>query len=471
MDFLLLEINYLEKNYGIEQVVSVKRLVLAANDKVAVVGKNGAGKTTLLRLITKEEEPDAGEIRLCGRVSAISQLAEPDADTKSGGEATQRRINRAFYQNPDLLLADEPTCNLDIDAIQRLEARLCAFSGALLLVSHDRALLEAVCSKVFDIETDTLYHCGYADYVIQKKVEEAARLSQYQTYVSQKNRLKKMAAKKAQQSARVKRTPKRMGQSEARLHKMGGQNAKAKLDSAANAARTRIAQLEKVEKPYTEKEIVFDLQGGILHSDILVSVNRVSKAYGNRTVLQDCSFDVPRGKKTALIGANGAGKTTLLNMIAAGSAGIRTCARLKIGYFKQDISLLSLKKNLLENAMDGCAYDECFARTILARLQFGRDMLEKKAGVLSGGERIKLALACIMLRAYNLLMLDEPTNYLDAASRNALESVLAVYPGTILFASHDRALLNAAADRIVAIENGTACTFEGRWSAYLQTYG
>ena len=468
---MLLEINNLEKSYGLQTAVSVKRLVLGAHDKVAVVGKNGAGKTTLLRLIAKEEEPDAGQIRLRGHIAVITQLAGQDADTKSGGEATQQRIDEALYQNPDLLLADEPTCNLDIDAIRSLEARLRGFNGALLLVSHDRALLQAVCDKVFDIKTGTLYGCGYLDYVAQKKIEEASKAARYEAYAAEKSRLKKVAEEKARQSARVKNVPRRMGNSEARLHKMGGQSAKAKLDSACKAARTRLNQLEKVEKPYAEKEIVFDLRGETLHSDVLVSISGVSKAYGSKTVLRDCSFAVPRGKKTALIGANGAGKTTLLDLIASGGTGIHQCARLNIGYFKQDISLLDLDKNLLQNAMEGCVYNECFARTILARLHFWRDTLGKKAGVLSGGERIKLALACIMLRGFNLLMLDEPTNYLDVISRNALESVLCAYPGTVLFASHDRALLEAVADRIVLIENGAAHTFEGGWHAYQQAHG
>lgn len=464
---MLLEINDLEKTYGPRAVVRLKRLALAAGDKVAVAGRNGAGKTTLLKMIAGEEAPDAGRIRLRGSVGVIPQFGG-DARAQSGGERTQALIDLAFAAGPGLLLADEPTSNLDMEGIQRLEARLCAFRGALLLVSHDRALLEAVCGKVLDIETGTLYGCGYRDYLAQKRLEAAAAEARYEAYTAEKGRLAKAAEDTARRSARVKRTPKRMGNSEARLHRMGGQGAKARLDGAARAARSRLAQLEPVEKPFRGKGVVFDLRADALHSAVLVSVRGAAKAFGGRQVLRDCSFDVPGGKKTALLGANGAGKTTLMEMIAAREAGVHPCARLKIGYFKQDISTLDMRKSVLGNAMAASAYDECFSRTVLARLHFGRDGLDRQAAVLSGGERLKLALACIILSGFNLLMLDEPTNFLDAEGRGALEAVLAAYPDAVLFASHDRAFVEAVADRIVYISDGCAHTFEGGWQAYVR---
>ena len=179
---------------------------------------------------------------------------------------------------------------------------------------------------------------------------------------------------------------------------------------------------------------------------------------------------IPNGRKTALVGANGAGKTTLLELIAARAEGVEPCAHLNIGYFKQDLSTLDSQKSVIENAMDGAAYPETFVRTILARLLFRRDAVHQKAATLSGGERLKLALARIILSGFHLLVLDEPTNFLDAESRSALEAVLCAYPGAVLFVSHDRAFLRAVADRVVLVSGGRAQTYEDGFGAFEQLH-
>jgi macrolide transport system ATP-binding/permease protein len=429
-----------------------------------VAGKNGSGKTTLLKMITGEEEPDSGRIIVRGRVCVIAQFDSPeDRQAHSGGEKTSALIARALKDNPDLLLADEPTTNLDMESIKQLEALFTAFDGALILVSHDRTLLQNVCTKVLEIENGTckLYSCGYEDYLEQKELERSANMARYESFAEERSRLKKVAADKARQSSGVRKAPKRMGNSEARLHKMGGQKQKAKLDRAAKAARSRLEQLEKVEKPWQNKDISFDLHATAIHSPVLVSINCVSKSYGEKCVLEYCSFTVPNGQKTALTGPNGAGKTTLLEMIAACSAGVETCAHLRIGYFKQDLSTLDFNSSVLGNAMANAVYEQQFVRTILARLLFRRDQVHHMASTLSGGERLKLALAKIILSGFHLLVLDEPTNFLDIESRSALEAVLCAYPGAVLFVSHDRAFINAVADRIVYIKDRQTHTFEG----------
>lgn len=466
---MLLEINNLEKSYGARTVVSLKRLALYRGDKLAVVGKNGAGKTTLLKLIAGEEEPDSGRVQVRGQLCVIAQFDTPhDKNAHSGGEKTSALIAQAFEQCPELLVADEPTTNLDLPGIERLEAAFLAFDGALLLVSHDRALLSSVCTKVLEVENGicTLYSCGYEDYLAQKRLENAAQAARFDAYTQEASRLKKVAQEKARQSASVKKAPKRMGNSEARLHKMGGQSQKAKLDRAAKAARSRLEQLDRPEKPWQERDIAFDLRATAIHSPVLVDVRGVFKRFGDKAVLDDCAFTVPNKMKTALVGANGAGKTTLLELIAARAAGVEPCAHLRIGYFKQDLSTLAMQKSVLENAMDGAAYDETFVRTVLARLLFRRDAMHQKAATLSGGERLKLALARIILSGFHLLVLDEPTNFLDVESREALEAVLQAYPGAVLFVSHDRAFLRSLADRVVHLSGGRAETFEGGYEAF-----
>ncbi|NLT97206.1 MAG: ABC-F family ATP-binding cassette domain-containing protein, partial [Christensenellaceae bacterium] len=309
-----MEISRLEKSYGARRLFSLERLAVYPGDKIALVGANGAGKPTLLRLIAGEEQPDAGRISLCGHLAAIGQLGEPqDAErdaktaarlgfalegTHSGGERTKALIAAAFAQQPDLLLADEPTTNLDISSIEQLERMLKAFRGALLLVSHDQHLLANVCNKVLSLENGvfTLYACGYHDYLEQREREKAAHQARYDAYIAERERLARVAAEKARQSASVKRAPRRMGNSEARLHKMGGQRQKAKLDRAAKAARSRLEPLEKVEKPWRHKPIAFDIHAaGMLHSPVLVRADGLTKAYGDRVVLASCRFVIPNG--------------------------------------------------------------------------------------------------------------------------------------------------------------------------------
>lgn len=481
---MLLEINHLEKHYGQRKLLDIDNFVLYRGDKVAVVGNNGSGKTTLLRIINGDVAEDSGRVHARGSVQMISQFHDKEmgeADVSiagrlglitskvhSGGEQTKARIAHAMSMQSDILLADEPTTNLDIKGITVLEHMLKQFHGGLLLVSHDRDLLANVCNQVLEIGKDkcTQYHCSYADYVAQKKLEETAHRAAYDKYTAEKKRLKQAAQAKTRQSAQTRKTPKRMGNSEARLHKMGGQRQKFKLDKAAKAAMTRLEQLETVEKPWEEKPIVFDVKARAVHNPVLVQVSDVSKAYDGRSVLEHCSFTVPNGKRTALIGANGAGKTTLIKMIMNSKEGVKTCANLKIGYFSQNISNLDDNKNILENAIAESIHSECFVRTILARLLFQRDEIGKKASVISGGEKVKLSLAKIILSDFNLLVLDEPTNYLDIASRTALEAVLSAYPSAVLFVSHDRAFLRAVADRVVSMKDKSVCTFEGGYTAF-----
>lgn len=420
---MLLEIKDLTKYYGDRKIIELAGFKLYEGDKVAVTGRNGSGKTTLLNMIRGLLPHDSGHINVKASISVIAQMDEEsggdidnhiawklglDSAAFSGGERVKERIAKALGCGADILLADEPTTNLDIRGITYLEELLCGFQGGLIIVSHDRTLLKNVCNKVLEIDRGVckLYSCGYAEYLEQKELEMQANEDRYEQYVSERDRLKNVAADKMKKSSGVKRTPKRMGNSEARLHKMGGQGAKEKLDRSAKAAQSRLEQLEKVDKPWKQKDIVFDVFPSSVHSTVLIRVNDVSKQYEGRTVLKHCSFTVPNKRKTALIGDNGTGKTTLLEMIMSGYDGIDTCRNLKVGYFQQDMGNLIMNKSVLENALEDSVYGQQFVRTVLSRLLFGREEIDKNVSVLSGGERIKLSIAKIVLSDFNLLILD-----------------------------------------------------------------
>jgi macrolide transport system ATP-binding/permease protein len=194
--------------------------------------------------------------------------------------------------------------------------------------------------------------------------------------------------------------------------------------------------------------------------------------FGSRCIFQKASFEIPRGKKTALVGANGSGKTTLANMLAGGGQGVKLAPGTKIGYFSQDLTVnLDYRVTVLENAVRNSSLAEPALRTVLARLLFRSNDLSKLASYLSGGERVKLSLAGVLTGSANFIILDEPTNYLDLLSMEALESVLRNHGGTMLIISHDRKFLNNVSDRLLIIEECAIKTYEGNLSEYFKEAG
>lgn len=253
-----------------------------------------------------------------------------------------------------------------------------------------------------------------------------------------------------------------MGISEARLHKMGNQSAKRSLEKKAKAIQSRLEKLEVKEKVKDLEKVRVDILGDEIHTKILIEGQDINKSFGKRTLFKKGNFQIYNGSKTALIGDNGSGKTTLLNMIMNEEKGIKISRKAKIGYFSQDLSILDENKSIIENIMETSIYDETTIRIMLARLLFKREDVYKKVKVLSGGERVKVSLAKILSSDFNMLILDEPTNYLDIYSIEAVEEALTEYEGTILFVSHDRRFIDKIADNIIYIENHRIKTFNGR---------
>ncbi|NLX62291.1 MAG: ABC-F type ribosomal protection protein, partial [Tissierellia bacterium] len=386
----------------------------------------------------------------------------------SGGEQTRLKIAKAFSQNPLLLLADEPTSNLDFEGIDMLIENLLEYDGALLVVSHDRDLLDRVCNRILEIEDGQikLYEGNYSQYREQKELEKKTKEVEYEKYIREKKRLKKAIVETRNKSKSIRKTPRRMGNSEARLHKMGSQAAKKSLDKKVKALETRLRKLEVKEKVKEIERIKVDILGDEIYSRVIIEGKNVSKSFGKRVLFKNGDFQIYNGRKTALIGPNGSGKTTLLRMIMNRDEGIYISEKAKIGYFSQDLNILDESKTILENIMETSIYDEQTVRTILARFLFKRDDVYKKVSVLSGGERVKVSLVKILMSDFNILILDEPTNYLDIYSIEALEEALMAYEGTVLFVSHDRRFIEKIADRIIYIEDNRIKNFNGTWEEY-----
>lgn len=484
---LILEARNIKKYYRERLIIEIDELTFYSEDRVGIVGLNGAGKTTLINILTGNTTIDEGMVKLYGQYSYITQLDEvEELYTKeqiarqfgvktfepymSGGERTRLKIAQSLSHESSILFADEPTCNLDMKGIELLENKLRGFKGGMLIVSHDRVLMDNICNKILEVENGKIkiYTGNYSDYKRQKEMELERQHFEYEQYIKEKRKLQRIVIEKKQKVKTMKDTPTRMGNSEARLHKMNTKGKKAKLDRAAKAIESRIEHLDKKEKPKDILKAKIDIQQNPdLYSKVVIECNEISKSFGERTLFERTSFRIENGTRTAVIGDNGTGKTTLIKMILSGEDGIRLSKAAKAGYFSQSMDILNNGKTILENVMEESVYDETFARIILARLLFKEEDVYKKVGVLSGGERVKASFAKIFLKDINMIILDEPTNYLDVYSQEALEKVLMDYEGTILFVSHDRQFIRKIADHLLVFNNKRITSFNGTYDEYI----
>ena len=487
---LLLEAKHLQKYYGDRLVLDVPDLKLYGQDRIGVVGANGAGKTTLLELLSGRLTPHYGSVTIHGSFAYLSQLDPPRAkrldpemaakfsvpaqwhDQMSGGEKTRFKLAQIMGElSCHIIFADEPTSNLDIDGIELLENMLESYNGALMIVAHDRDFLDRLCNKILEVEAGRIhiYPGNYSDYAKLKAEYRARMESEYQQYVKEKQRLEAVAGRLRQQSQSIKGPQKRMGISEARLHKMGGQKAKTALDRAVKNVEKRIERLEVKARPREIDQIKMTMdQGWQPASKIIVSGAKVNKAFGERIIFRDARFQIYTKSKVALIGPNGCGKSTLVKMILAGESGIRVAKGARIGYFSQAMDILNEQLSVLDNVMETSVYDQTTVRIILARLLFKRDDVYKPVAVLSGGERVKAAFAKILTQDFNFLILDEPTNFLDVDSLEAVEDTFRQYEGSMLFVTHDRRFISAVASQIMTIEDCQIHQFAGTYREYVE---
>jgi macrolide transport system ATP-binding/permease protein len=484
---LMAECKNIKKFYGDRLILDIEKLNIYSEDRIGLVGINGAGKTTLINILSQRLEPDEGWVRLRGRAEFISQLNAPDYysigsetasifevpvswdENMSGGEKTRFKIAGALQKDSMMIFADEPTSNMDIEGIELIEQKLLEYEGALVIISHDRSFLDKLCNKIIELEDGRIkiYEGNYSDYSKQKLHEKQRAQFEYEEYIKEKNRLKEVITDTKQKVKSIKRAPARMGNSEARLHKMGGQKAKANLDRKVKNLEKRIEHLDVKEKPKKQSAIKLDiLDSERVYSKILIEGRNINKAYGNKVIFKNAEFTIYNGTKTAFIGPNGSGKSTLAKMIIDKDPSIRIAKGAKTGYFSQDMDILNKDMTIIDNVMETSIYPENFARLLLARLLFKGNDIYKPVHVLSGGEQIKVSFAKILLQNINLLILDEPTNYLDINSLEVVEDALKDYDRTLLMISHDRSLISKVADQIMTIENYKIDSFNGTYNEY-----
>jgi macrolide transport system ATP-binding/permease protein len=485
---LVLEAANIKKYYSDRLILGFDELKIFSGDRIGVVGQNGSGKTTLMNILSKDIEPDEGFVKQYCEIAYIRQFSDErveaspkaikefrlsdksDQNVFSGGEKTRIRIANALSSDRLVLLADEPTANLDYKGIEILRQKLSEVE-TFLLISHDRNLLDSLCNKILEVRDGKIkfYNGNYSFYKEQVEIEHKCAEQEYDKYISEKTKLEEAIKDRKTRSRDIRKAPRRMGNSEARLHKRKANEKQEKINNAVNSLKTRLEKLEAREKPKELPRIKLDFSlTNPPENRIVISAEKLTFGYGGMRLFENAKFNVYNGSKTALWGGNGTGKTTLLNLINnRSSEGIYIVPKARMGYFRQGFENLDNAKSVLENIMTGSVQNLAIARTILARLLICGDDVYKNVGVLSGGERIRVSFAKLFVSGANVLLLDEPTNYLDVKSMEALENVLRDYEGTVMFVSHDSAFVNAVADRLLIIENKSITEFDGTLSEFM----
>ena len=479
-----------KKSYGDRMILDIDELKIFQGDRIGLVGENGSGKSTLIKILIGEEERDSGEVTICNSYSYISQgvdfVEECDFDYEwnstsikapnlfdkylSGGEKVKFKIVNSLKKKSKLIIGDEITSNLDRSTIDSLEKLLLEYDGGLLLVSHDREFLDNVCNIIIELKDGKVkkYNGNYSKYLEVKELENLSEEREYIKYINEKEHLERAIIRKEEIKNSIKRTPKRMGNSEARLHKMGGQKGKKKLDGNVKALKSRIEHLEIKEKP---KNIKIKVQDGLeIYSKIVAEGKNICIKRGNKTLIKDSNFVINKGDKVALIGDNGSGKTSLIKEIINNVDNIKVNQRVKIGYFDQEQKILNDNLTILENIKYNSRFEESFIRICLSGFGFKRDDVHKNVGILSGGEKVKVSLCKVLLDDNNLLILDEPTNYLDINSITALEEALSGTDKEFIIISHDRKLISYICNKIFEIKNCKLITFRGNYYDYSQDH-
>jgi len=366
----------------------------------------------------------------------------------SGGWQMRIALAKLLLKQPNVLLLDEPTNHLDLESIIWLEEYLRSYPGAVVLVSHDRTFLDKVVGRISEVWSDGLvdYYGGYSAYREQREKRR-------ETLLSTRN----------QQEKRI-----------AQIQRFIDKHRADKFQAAMVQSRIRMLEkIELVEVPRDRKGIHFEFPQPPRAASVPMSVRGLSKRYGDTVVFDGIDFDVSRGDRVAVVGVNGAGKSTLLNVMAGRASHqggeVKLGNNVTIEYFGQDPGQTLNKSRTILAELESVAPNDMRPRlrNLLGAFLFSGDDVEKRVGVLSGGEKSRLAIAKMLLRPANLLLLDEPTNHLDVSAREVLEDALAQYTGTVCLVSHDRAFMDRLATKVLEIDRGRLRLFHGNYSDYL----
>ncbi len=524
-------LNEIDKYYGANQVLNKLTFDVHESEIVGILGSNGAGKTTIFKLLLNIENWESGQVfiskqakiglleqvpvvdenltvraylesafemlfdtlkemkrieavlltkqddaliekygklqiifehgngyqiedqidQICKTLNITQEMQQQYYMKLSGGEKTRVNLAKILLQNVNVLLLDEPTNHLDLDTIEWLEGFLQTFKGIVLIISHDRYFLDQTVTRIIELKEGKaeLYGGGYTFYASEKEVRYEQQLSQFE---QNQKKLKQLEA------------------AAKRLHQWALQADNPKLHKQAFAIEKRIERMPKVEKPKKDQNINKQFSSSTLRSKEMLTLDHISKAFGDKKILSHISGKVFFKDQIAILGDNGSGKSTLLKLImnhlSLDDGNIITAPSVKIAYLPQEIIFDNPNFSVLEFIMDALSLNEGQARGILAKYKFQQEMVFKKIGTLSGGEKTRLKLCEMMELEVNFLILDEPTNHLDLKSREWIEDAIDGYEGTLLFVSHDRHFINKFANKIWWLNDQKIDFIDGDYECY-----
>jgi ATP-binding cassette subfamily F protein uup len=467
--------------------------MIDSRERVCLTGRNGAGKTTLMKILLGLQKPDSGEVIVTpgtrvawlpqdipdGLPGTVAEIVGEGAEhhahegdwkvemeaelwigkvglkpetlftSLSGGQKRRVLLAKALASDPDVLLLDEPTNHLDIASIDWMEDLLKASRTALLFITHDRAFLRRMATRILELDRGKIFDwtCDWDTFLVRKEALLDAQEKEWADFDK----------KLAQEEAWARRSPKaRRARNEGRVRALQAK----RLERAARRERQGTAQIQ--------------VTTGQRSGEKVVEAENIAFSYGERPIIASCSTTLQRGDKVALLGPNGSGKTTLLRLLLGQltpqSGRVRLGSGLQILYFDQLRAQIDPEATVKDNIAGGQEYVEMGGkkRHVMSYLQaflFDPKRALIKAGMLSGGERNRLLLAKLFSRPGNVLVLDEPTNDLDVETLSLLEELLVEFEGTVLVVSHDREFLDNVADSVLSIgPGGVVEEFVGGWS-------
>ncbi len=401
---------------------------------------------TLEREITSRDSYHYGvKIQTVLNGMGFSGRSDEKVSVMSGGEKTKLKLCRLLLEEPDLLILDEPTNHLDLNTLFWLEEYLSSYKGALFVVSHDRYFLDKLTSRTLELENGKLnsYKGNYSKYKILKEERYKTELREYEKQLEKTKKLKEYIDKNLVRA------------------------------TTAKSAQSRVKQLDKItlDKPIPPKEPPrFRFSYETKPYERVLFAPEFDLYAGEKPLLKNAEFTLMRGEKCALTGDNGTGKSTLIKFLLSGDKRVSVGKFVKCAYYDQENAALESEATVIDDLRFRFPlFPLTEAYSLLAQSGIDSDDALKKVKELSGGLKAKLALAILQAQKGNFLILDEPTNHLDLLSREALESALKEFDGTLLFVSHDRRFIESIATSVYCIENGTLTKFNGGYSAFLES--
>ncbi|MDG2409300.1 MAG: ATP-binding cassette domain-containing protein [Pirellulales bacterium] len=491
----LVQLNDLSIAYSGPPLFDEVECRIEAKQRIGLLGRNGAGKTTLMRLIVGQEQPDSGTLitdpgtnitllpqgvpaDLKGKVGPIIQQGHKgddlpeweaqqsveqiasrmkldlsaDFETQSSGMKRRVLLARALVSKPDLLLLDEPTNHLDIESINWLEGFLSAWSGAILFVTHDRTFLRSLATRILEIDRGRLFDwsCDYETFLARKEAVLAAEEKQNALFDKRLQQEEKWI---------------RQGIKARRTRNEGRVRALKKMRSQRQDRREQVGQAR------------IQIQEGQRSGNLVAEVEDISFAYPGHKIVEKFSATIVRGDKIGVIGPNGVGKTTLLRLVLGTlqpqSGSVRLGTNLQVAYFDQLRDQLNEQESVEDNVGEGSSMVTINGRErhVLGYLQdflFAPERARTEVRFLSGGERNRILLAKLFAKPANVIVLDEPTNDLDAETLELLEARLVDYQGTVLVVSHDRTFLNNIATSTIVFEEDGVREYDGGYDDWLR---